>query len=175
MESKQEQKNKPSKVEKTHEEKKRAVQEAPSDVLIRIFGQDMSGEKNIYVELTKIKGISWSVANALCLKLGLDKHAKVKNLPKETIGRIENELAHIELPFFLLNRRNDMLTGQSRHLLTNDLDIQKEFDIKHLKKIKSYRGLRHAQGLPVRGQRTRSHFKKKGGLVSVRKKDDTKA
>ena len=60
-------------------------------------------------------------------------------------------------------------------MLTNDLDIQKEFDIKRLKKIKSYRGLRHAQGLPVRGQRTRSHFRKKGGAVSVRKKDDSKA
>jgi len=38
--------------------------------------------------------------------------------------------------------------------------LQTEFDIKRLKKIKSYRGLRHVLGQPVRGQRTRGHFRK---------------
>lgn len=174
MEKKQE-KAKPQKVEKTTEAKKRPVQEEMHDILVRIFGQDIPGSKNIYVGLTKIKGVSWSIANALCLTLKLDKRTRVKDLSKETIGIIEKRLAHMELPHFLMNRRKDIDTGQDKHLLTNDLDIQKEFDIKRLKKIKSYRGLRHAQGLPTRGQRTRSHFRKKGGLVRVRKKDDKKA
>jgi small subunit ribosomal protein S13 len=40
------------------------------------------------------------------------------------------------------------------------LELQKEFDIKRLKKIKSYRGFRHMSGLPCRGQRTKSNFRK---------------
>lgn len=158
------------------ETKKRAQQsEELGEVLVRIFGQDMPGGKSIYVGLTRVKGVSWAVANALCIQLGLDRRVKVKDLSKEQIAKIEKGLQTIELPIFLRNRRRDPETGTDKHLLTNSLDIQKEFDIKRLKKIKSYRGLRHAQGLPVRGQRTRSHFRKKGGLVGVKRKDDSKA
>jgi ribosomal protein S13 len=77
---------------------------------------------------------------------------------------------------YMKNRRKDPETGESKHLLANDLDITKEFDIKRLKKMKSYRGLRHSFGLPVRGQRTRSHFKrKKGAKVGIKKTNDKKA
>ena len=51
------------------------------------------------------------------------------------------------------------------------LELQKEFDIKRLKKIKSYRGIRHTLGLPSRGQRTKGNFrphKMKG--VGIKKK-----
>lgn len=165
---------KTEKVEKT-ETKKRPPQEDLGEVLVRIYGQDIPGSKSIYVGLTRIKGISWAVANALCIQLGLDKRVRVKDMSKESIVQIEKHLHSIELPSFLKNRRGDPETGADKHLLTNNLDIQKEFDIKRLKKIKSYRGLRHSLGLPVRGQRTRSHFRKRGGAVGVRKKDDTKA
>ena len=54
------------------------------------------------------------------------------------------------------------------------LELQKEFDIKRLKKIKSYRGLRHSTGQPVRGQRTKSHFRtnrrKSSGINKKEKK-----
>ena len=43
----------------------------------------------------------------------------------------------------------------------------KEFDIKRMKKMRSYKGIRHASGLPVRGQRTKSHFRKKGKNKAV--------
>jgi len=45
-------------------------------------------------------------------------------------------------------------------LLGNDLELSTEFDIKRLRKIKSYRGIRHMAGLPLRGQRTKSNFRK---------------
>ena len=48
--------------------------------------------------------------------------------------------------------------------------MKKDFDIRRLKKIRSYKGVRHTSGQPVRGQRTRSHFRKKGQSVSVMKK-----
>lgn len=168
---------KTQKSEKTAEPKKRAPQlEDSGEILVRMFGQDIPGSKSLYVGLTHIKGISWAVANALCIQLGLNKRMKVGELSKDDISKMEAQFRAVELPLFLRNRRRDPETGRDRHLFTNDLDMQKEFDIKRLKKIKSYRGLRHAQGLPVRGQRTRSHFRKKGGLVGIKKKNnDTKA
>jgi small subunit ribosomal protein S13 len=48
--------------------------------------------------------------------------------------------------------------------------MKKEFDIKRLRKIKSYRGIRHASKLPVRGQRTRANFRRKGHAVGVKRK-----
>src|SRR4030042_899108 len=76
-------------------------------------------------------------------------------------------LKNPKLPKFLLNRRNDFETGQDSHLIGTNLDMKKEFDIRRLKKIRSYRGLRHATGQPTRGQRTRSHFRAKGKKKAV--------
>lgn len=54
------------------------------------------------------------------------------------------------------------------------LELQTEFDIKRLKKIKSYRGIRHAANLPVRGQRTKSHFRKnKTKSMGIKKRGKT--
>jgi small subunit ribosomal protein S13 len=75
------------------------------------------------------------------------------------------------LPEFLLNRRKDFETGEDSHLVGSNLEMKKEFDVRRLKKIRSYRGLRHAFGHPTRGQRTRSHFrsKSKRKAIGVRK------
>jgi len=51
--------------------------------------------------------------------------------------------------------------------LVGDLKFTKENDIKLLKKVKSYRGMRHALGLPVRGQRTKSNFRRNKGKASL--------
>ena len=48
------------------------------------------------------------------------------------------------------------------------MDLQNEFDIRRLKKIKSYKGIRHSLGQPVRGQRTKAHFRK-GRAVGVKR------
>ena len=49
-------------------------------------------------------------------------------------------------------------------------------DIKMMKKMRSYKGIRHSLGLPVRGQRTKSNFRKnKGKVLGVRKKEGAKA
>jgi len=150
------------------------IQEDRTEALVRILGQDIPASRNIYTGLTKIKGISWSIANAICIQLNLDKYKKIGDLDKPTISKIEKAMASIELPVFLKNRRADLDSGEHKHLLASDLDIQKEFDIKRLKKMKSYKGVRHALGQPVRGQRTRSHFRKRGASVGVRKKDEKK-
>ena len=65
-----------------------------------------------------------------------------------------------DIPDYMKNRRLDRETGKTAHLYGTDLDIARDFDIKRLKKIKAYKGIRHAAGQPVRGQRTKSHFRK---------------
>lgn len=144
--------------------------EEKNEVIVRILGQDIPGSKNLYVGLTHIKGVSWSIANVACIKLNLDRKKRIKDLDKKEIERIENFLKTLDTYVFLMNRRADFDTGDNRHLLGTDLDVRKEFDIKRLKKIKSYRGNRHALGQPVRGQSTRSHFRKSGVAVGVKKK-----
>jgi len=130
--------------------------------LVRISSTDLRGEKNIYSSLTRIKGVSFAMSNALCHTLKIDRSKKVGDLTKEEIKIIEDGIKNPQVPSYFKNRRNDFETGKDKHLSTTDLDLQKEFDIKRLKKVKSYKGLRHSKGLPVRGQRTRSHFRKRG-------------
>ena len=141
--------------------------------LIRILSKDIPGDKAIYPGLTRIKGVSWSISNAVCRTLKIPREKKIEELSKEEIKEIEEFINNPKLPDFLKNRRKDLDSGEDKHLNGADLDLQKEFDIKKLKKIKSYRGIRHSAKLPVRGQRTRSNFRrnrKKGGAVGVKKK-----
>ncbi|MDP4039099.1 MAG: 30S ribosomal protein S13 [Candidatus Pacearchaeota archaeon] len=151
-------------------QKKNQNKEEEADILVRISGQDIGGNKNIYVGLTKIRGVSWSLSNAVCKKTGINKVSKIAELDKNQIEEIEKFLEDAKVFEFLKNRRNDLETGESKHLLSNDLDMKKEFDIKRLKQIKSYRGIRHSFKLPVRGQRTRSNFRRSGIAVGVKKK-----
>ena len=137
------------------------------ELLVRILGYDIPGNKNIYSGLTKIKGISWSISNAVCNKLKLPKSKKISDFSKPEIAQIESFIKELPLPAFLKNRRFDPETGETKHYFGVDLDMKKEFDIKRLRKIRSYRGIRHALGLPVRGQKTRSHFRKKSNKQSV--------
>ena len=144
------------------EKEKRPKPKQELESLIRIHGTDIFGNKGVYIGLTKIKGVSFSISNALCKLLGIEKNKKIGSLSKEEIESISSEIKNPKIPGFLMNRRKDLDTGEDKHLSISDLDLRKEFDIKRLKKIRSYKGLRHARGLPVRGQRTRSHFRKKG-------------
>ena len=154
------------------ERKKQFQKEEDSGMLIRILGYDIPGSKPVYAGLTRIKGISWAISNGLCIKLNLSRRKKISELTKEDIQNIEKFLRNLDLPVFLKNRRNDLETGETAHYFGSDLDIKREFDIKRLKEIKSYKGLRHALKQPVRGQRTRSHFRKRGVAMGIKKKKE---
>jgi small subunit ribosomal protein S13 len=148
-------------------------QEQNEEKLVRILSKDIRGNMSIYAGLTKIKGISWGISNAICKKLKIDKKRKIASLSKDEIEKITNFLKTEKMPHYLLNRRKDFETGEDFHLIGSDLDLKKEFDIKRLKKIKSYKGYRHLAGLPARGQRTRSNFRKnklkRAGIKSKKK------
>ncbi len=151
-------------------EKKPQEKKEEHETLIRILGCDIPGSKNLYTGLTKIKGVSWTFSNAVCSSLKLDKSMKISELSKPQIEQIQSFISNPEIPNFLKNRRSDPETGETSHQTGTNLDMKKEFDIKRLKKIRSYKGIRHMQKLPVRGQRTRSHFRKGGRAVGVTKK-----
>ena len=142
--------------------------------IVRILSKDIEGKMKVYVGLIRIKGISWAMANVICKKLKIDKNRKIGSLTEEEVRKISEFVKNPEVKKFLLNRNVDFETGESKHLIGSDLDLQKEFDIKRLKKIRTYRGLRHSVNLPMRGQRTKSHFrrnrKKAGGIKKKAKK-----
>ncbi len=156
--------------EKAEKKQRQSAEEERNEILVRILGYDIPGSRNIHAGLTRIKGISWAISNALCIKLGLPKSKKIEALTKDEIAKIESFLKDPKIPLFFFNRRSDRETGETKHYLGSDLDIKKEFDIKRLKEIRSYRGIRHGAKLPVRGQRTRSHFRTKGRAMGIKKK-----
>lgn len=142
---------------------------------VRIVNTDLEGNKPIKQALIKIKGIGPNFANVICNKLNLDYNKKAGNLTDQEAKSIEDLIkSQKDIPSWLFNRRKDIETGEDRHIITSQLKLTKDFDIKRLKKIKSYRGMRHAAGLPVRGQRTRSHFRKGTAVGVIKKKAKTK-
>jgi len=128
--------------------------------LVRIFGQDLRGDKRLFAGLTRIQGISWAFANAVCKNLKLDKSKKIQDVSKEEIKKIEAFIKNPVIQGFLKNRQKDFEDGEDKHLSGTDLKLRKEFDIKRLRKIRSYRGTRHAANLPTRGQRTKANFRR---------------
>lgn len=138
---------------------------------VRVANTDLEGKKNIAYALTKIKGIKYSFASAICSILNLDVNKKTGYLSEEEIKKIDSVLKNPDkVPRFMYNRKIDIETGNDRHLIGANLKLTNEFDIKRLKKIRSYIGMRHSAGLPVRGQRTRSNFRTGGSVGVIKKK-----
>ncbi|MBN1376902.1 30S ribosomal protein S13 [Candidatus Woesearchaeota archaeon] len=131
--------------------------------LVRIGDTDLDGSKYIIEALRKIKGINMSFSNALCKITDIDSNKKAGELSDEEIKKIDDAVKNpikYNLPRWLYNRRKDYKTGSDMHIIKGKLDFVKDEDIQRMKKIKSYKGLRHQWGLTVRGQRTRSNFRK---------------
>ena len=136
--------------------------------LVRISNTDIDGNKQIIASLRKIKGISFMYANMLCKYIKIDPHKKAGSLTDAEVEQFEAILKsphQFQIPYWMMNRRNDYETGENRHLIVGDLKFSIENDIRRLKKIKSYRGVRHMIGQPTRGQRTRSNFRRNKGKV----------
>tara|TARA_Y100000034_G_scaffold116664_1_gene155250 strand:+ start:1886 stop:2386 length:501 start_codon:yes stop_codon:yes gene_type:complete len=140
--------------------------------IVRLAEADLKGEKKLLSSLRKVKGVNFTLANAICKVTNMDPHKQVGLLTNEEVKKLD-EVIRSPKKFnifpWLLNRNKDFETGDDVHLIGSELKLQNEFDIKHLKKIKCYRGVRHSQGLPVRGQRTRGNFRS-GKTIGVRRK-----
>ncbi len=142
--------------------------------LVRIANTDIEGNKQLAVGLRNIKGIGFQFANMICSFTKIDKTKKVGTLTDEEAKKIEEVIKNpskYKAPSWMLNRRRDYETNQDKHLILSDLNFTKDNDIKRLRKIKAYRGVRHSQGRPVRGQRTKGHFRRNiGKVLGVKRK-----
>lgn len=109
--------------------------------MIYLAESKIPDNKTVLFALKYIYGIGSSHALLICKKLGFSENLKVKNLSKEQIVQLVNMIESLNLN------------------LASDL---KKFNLLNKKKlisIKSYRGLRRNQGLPIRGQRTHTNAK----------------
>ena len=142
--------------------------------IVRIVNTDLDGAKPIKHSLRKIKGVGFMLANIICDMAKIDKLKKTGTLENEEISRLNEVIQNpskYDIPAWMLNRRKDYETSTDMHLVGTDLRVSKEADVKRLMKVKSYRGMRHAWKLPVRGQRTRSNFRpNKGKVMGVKRK-----
>ena len=151
-------------------------------LIVRISGIDLDGNKPIDRALTKIKGIGVrmgkNIAVAFEKSAGISMTRKTGSLSEEESKKLEEVVQNpvkFGVPEWSLNRRKDFYTGASRHMVMSDLDLTLRGDLQRMTETKSYKGLRHAWGLPVRGQRTKSTHRGKGGIVGVVKKEQAKS
>ncbi len=142
--------------------------------IIRIGGVDLNGDKPINHQLTNVKGVGVSYANMICKLVGIPKLKTAGELSDEELKRIEEAISDPQkfgAPIWMLNRQKDPETGENKHITSNDLKFIQDNDIKLMRKIKSYKGTRHSAGLPARGQKTKSNFRRnKGNVKGVQRK-----
>jgi len=141
--------------------------------IVRLMETNVNGDKPVISAINRIKGVGPMFGNAVSLVFdNADK--KVSELSDAEIQKIEDIIANpdkYKIPSWLFNRKRDPETGDDRHASVSSLEFTKTMDINQMKKLRSYRGIRHMFGLPVRGQRTRSSFRK-GKSVGVRRKKE---
>jgi len=146
---------------------------------VRIADTDLNGAKPIVSSLRQIKGVSFMFANLICHLATIERKKRTGDLNEQEIKRINdiiNEPLKFGSPSWMLNRRKDFETGRDKHLISADLTFTQDNDIKIMKKIKSYKGVRHILNQPVRGQKTKSNFRENKGKVhlGVKKKAGAK-
>ena len=112
--------------------------------MARISGVDLPREKRVEIGLTYIYGIGRTSSNKILAATGINPDTRVKDLTEEEIASIRK---HIEA--------NYVVEGEKRR------DVA--LDIKRLKEIRCYRGLRHIANLPVRGQSSKQNARTRKG------------
>lgn len=120
--------------------------------MARIAGVDLPRDKRIEIGLTYIFGIGRPRANEILTKAGVNPDTRVKDLTESEVASLRAVIDgyHVE----------------------GDLRREIALNIKRLREINCYRGVRHRRGLPVRGQRTKTNARTRKGpkrLVSKKK------
>lgn len=136
------------------------------------MGADVQGTLKTVYALTAIKGISMGLSNAILKKAGVNPDVRVGFLTETEINKIEEiikEPTKYNLPTWLFNKRKNAETGKDTHLISADLVLRTKMDIDEAKAIRSWRGYRHAYGLKVRGQHTKTTGRA-GKSLGVKKK-----
>jgi len=140
--------------------------------IVRILGSDSSGTLKVSYAVSGIKGVGHSLANAVLKKAEINPDLRAGFLTDSDIEKIEEivkDPTKCSLPTWLFNRRKDTESGKDAHLISADLVLRTKTDIDDAKNIRSWRGYRHAYGLKVRGQRTKTTGRS-GKSLGVKKK-----
>ncbi len=117
--------------------------------MARISGVTIPDAKQVHVALTYVYGIGPKTSDDILKAANVETTTRVKNLTDAEIGRIQEVI-------------NDKL------IVEGELQRIVSTNVKRLKDIKSYRGERHAKGLPSKGQRTRTNARtRRGRKVAV--------
>jgi small subunit ribosomal protein S13 len=112
--------------------------------MARISGVTIPSEKQVNIALTYVHGIGEKTSYDILAVAKVDPTTRVKNLTDVEVGRIQDTI----------NENYEVEGELQRKVVAN---------IKRLKEIKSYRGLRHTQNLPSRGQRTKTNARTRRG------------
>ncbi len=121
--------------------------------MARIAGVDLPREKRVEIGLTYIYGIGRSLSQKILEDAGVDLNTRVKDLTEAELAKIRAEV--------------------DKYHVEGDLRRDLAMNIKRLREINCYRGIRHRRSLPVRGQRTKTNARTRKGpkkLVSKGKK-----
>ncbi len=139
--------------------------------LLRIIGTSIEGHRSIPFGLSQIRGVGRRLAEAICRILAekdpnFDPNARIGLLTEKQqevlVEMIKNPVKH-GVPQWMVNRPKDLRTGEFRHVSGTDLELVNKMDVDRMKRVRSWKGIRHMYGLKVRGQRTRTTGRR--GLV----------
>lgn len=111
--------------------------------MARIAGVDLPNEKRIEAALPYIFGIGATVTSQIITACKIDPNKRTKNLTEEEVNLLQREV--------------------EKYKVEGDLRREIQSNIKRLQEIGSYKGTRHARGLPARGQRTKTNARTKRG------------
>ena len=128
-------------------------------LFFRKLRSQVDGNAKVEYGLTQIRGIGRRFAQAIIVVAGINPDVRIGALPEKDLNRIEEIIiAPIEngIPAWMVNRKKDLVTGENLHIFGNRLELSVRRDIDRMKRIRSYKGVRHHQGLKVRGQKTKS-------------------
>lgn len=128
-------------------------------LFFRKLRSQVDGNAKVEYGLTQIRGIGRRFAQAIIVAAGINPDMRIGALPEKDLNRIEEIIiAPIAngIPAWMVNRKKDLVTGENLHIFGNRLELSVRRDIDRMKRIRSYKGVRHHQGLKVRGQKTKS-------------------
>jgi small subunit ribosomal protein S13 len=166
-----------AKKDETKEKTKEKSEKEQDDFsyIVRIANTDIDGDKTVLHGLTSIKGIGRHMSMLIINSIDIDKNLKMGKLKDNHIEKINEAIEQIRdrAPSWMLNHQKDYETGEDLHLIGTQIELQLRDEINIMKKIRSYKGIRHERGLPSRGQRTRSN-NRKGLSLGVSRKDARK-
>lgn len=161
-----EKKPKPKPKEKPEEKKEEKI-DLRVKRIVRIAATDLNGDLSVERAIRGVKGIGFALARAIAMVGGFEK--KLGDLTKEEKEKLEaiiREPKKFGIPSWMLNAREE-----EGHYVSSALELKVKKDIDFMKMIRSYKGVRHQYGLTVRGQRTRSSFRKGAKVGVTRKKE----